>query len=699
MIDDDQDDYHYSNESNDVYDDTRRSLLGDYHRRDQWNGYGASRTPNHDSHQSPSAANHNNNNIFSKNPENLKSEKKIVSMKSNCMKELNKYAESSNGVRLFREDVTFNESLKVILPEADQTSHSVPSNQSLILKINLSRPNMLAHGNGSGKDGVLPGQKLNFSLPTILAFLLHKLKKPQCYEKGSSNTLSNVKAKSDLLNSHINHSNSSTSHNKNKDRDSRHSNSVNSLSNSSYSELLNHKEAKPDLTCPFVLTGLQQVSISPDNTSSGKSPMIVCLIEPDTFANSPISQATNQSNNKISNDNRNNFIKKIKLWLNKYKIGDLFFSNLKHSYPPHFKRELSSMTSSGFGFGESTQNELLFKKRQDGIFDTCKILPINFEKEAKLCDVLELVDGNLSTSNSLKCVFEKQPSLISNPMPTGSSDISEPQPSLSNLNGNLGNWPVILSGFNLLTEPRILADFFAKIVFTLSCDLIGMRLIYTNRSEIDNECIKPGVRNYNPNGQDFDSVVPSLAVYLRGGKMLKMHIKNSLGNLSQHHTYDAYSNDVTNEMAMNVKYGNYLREDKSFFYTPINASKKWRAMAYFFGGRLKDLRTDGFNYDKFDNFPPGHDKLMDNIRAFYDPENFGEKHKPQAKKEEVMTKQEADPTTTTEESKGKKKKKRNKKKKAIEAEMDDIDALVNELQLDVCESTPSDDSMFYFGGW
>ena len=122
-------------------------------------------------------------------------------------------------------------------------------------------------------------------------------------------------------------------------------------------------------------------------------------------------------------------------------------------------------------------------------------------------------------------------------------------------------------------------------------------------------------------------------------------------------------------------------------------------MAYFFGGRLKDLRTDGFNYDKFDNFPPGHDKLMDNIRAFYDPENFGEKHKPPAKKEEVMTKQEADPTTTTEESKGKKKKKRNKKKKAIEAEMDDIDALVNELQLDVCESTPSDDSMFYFGGW
>lgn len=487
-----------------------------------------------------------------------------------------------------------------------------------------------------------------------------------------------------------------------------------------------------------MVTGLQQVSLTNNNKKSGENPTILCLIEPDPTCpgigmfnhNSSISKERleRDKDNLTDKDFRDKyfydyilpknfdktlFLKKIKQWLNKFTVADLFFTQLEHKFKGNFNDLNKTYDSSGgfnfspyssdnYGFNKNTEYEMLHQKRMSGIFDTTKTLPISIDLTT-LDELIILEDNTINSNTSLKSIFNKQPSVLSN-------RIKDNQYSIFDYN-NLSNWPVISSGYNVLTEPRIMTDFFAKMI-ELSCDLIGLRLIYTNRQEIDQQCVKPKDPNSYNTGKilpvrDIDSIVPAFAVCLRGTKMIKLQVKSKLGNVVQ---YFVNHNDSNDSKQLNVFYYGFLKEDKSFFHTPYNASKVWKTLAYFFGGRLKSIMNDGFilNFDKLETYPENHDNLIDNMRTYY---KYIEDGEPEII-EPVMTDfinnnnlntataRISTPTLELANAKdsstsSKKKKKKNKSKKGKTENVEDIDALINDLNLDICQQPTNEETMFY----
>lgn len=179
-------------------------------------------------------------------PEIVKKEKKFAAIRSNTMKEFNKFYElDKRKTVLYRDDITFGDKLKVILPD---NQHPIVNNKDLQLciKIELEDINLLKKSANCTKNFVyndLPESrldsnhpensnsnsknqkhqnskdsektsnnfsqdqthldsnsyknynsnlKINFSLQTLICFMLFRLKKPQCYiNKNPSSTSSN----------------------------------------------------------------------------------------------------------------------------------------------------------------------------------------------------------------------------------------------------------------------------------------------------------------------------------------------------------------------------------------------------------------------------------------------------------------------------------------------------------------------------
>jgi hypothetical protein len=441
----------------------------------------------------------------------------------------------------------------------------------LVLKIDFSRPNQikfLANKYQENSTEELTNYKINMTLTSILSFMLHRLA-PADLNKSNKNEESQSKSKSAAKNS---------KNQKNPTRAAFDSNNLVNFCSDSHGKLLS-----ADSSCPFWVNGMQQISTT-------KSNMLLILVEP--------VEPKSVFKNELSK-----FQQKVQVWLRKYSAKNLFFTELGHIFRSRLEENNSHSHRNIITSGTK-------RDRQNGIFDTCKLLPTHVDSTFFLCDYLDI-----SSDQGLIKVFGREPSLLWNTNKPEFENTVIEKPDFS-----LMHWPILAIGENLLREPRITTEYFARVLTFQCAHFVGLRLSFPSRKQIDKISLKENNSSrfglyqqrlgINSTENSNTETVPTLSICIRGNRALKTFLREACGpsdlNIARQ-KLEAQEQQIN----LNGQYASYFKEDRSYFWTPLNIGVGMRSMAMFFGGRIASPDLVKMSVE---NYPDGLDELMDMVR-------------------------------------------------------------------------------------
>lgn len=538
------------------------------------------------------------------------------------------------------------------LPMERNTDSDKNGSFQLVIKIDFSRPNQikfLANKYHEQSPEELTNYKINMTLTSILSFMLHRLAPAESVKSGK-----NEESSKNTKNASKNSKNPKTSRNFDSS-----TNLVNFCSDQ-HGKLL-----AADSSCPFWVNGMQQISTT-------KSNMLLILIEP--------VEPKSAYKNELSK-----FQQKVQVWLRKYSAKNLFFTELGHI----FRSRIEENNSHHRNITSGTKRD-----RQNGIFDTCKLLPTHVDSTYFLGDYLDI-----SSDQGLIKVFGREPSLLWNTnKPEFENTIIE-KPDFS-----LINWPILAIGENLLREPRITTEYFARVLTFQCAHFVGFRLSFPSRKQIDKISLKENNSSrfglyqqrlgINSTENANTETVPTLSICIRGNRALKTWLREACGPSDLNIARQKLENQEQ-QINLNGQYASYFKDDRSYFWTPLNQGVGMRSMAMFFGGRMAAPDSVKMSVE---NYPEGLDELLDMVRKeCKDKLLKGDEKVEDSVKNTVGEDPEAtEPENTKKPQKSGKKGKKGKKSKSAKKDDDlDIDALVAELKLDVYDAPTQEDSLFY----